>query len=60
MNLFPFPGLDGWQLLVLAVEAIFRKKIPNKVKTIVSIVGLVLLFAFMGVLLFKDVFTYIF
>ena len=60
VNLFPFPGLDGWQLLVLAVEAIFRKKIPNKVKTIVSIVGLVLLFAFMGVLLFKDVFTYIF
>ena len=60
INLFPFPGLDGWQLLVLAVEAIFRKKIPNKVKTIVSIVGLVLLFAFMGVLLFKDLFTYIF
>ena len=60
VNLFPFPGLDGWQLLVLAVEAIFHKKIPNKVKTIVSIVGLVLLFAFMGVLLFKDVFTYIF
>ena len=60
VNLFPFPGLDGWQLLVLAVEATTRKKIPNKVKTIVSIVGLVILFAFMGVLLFKDVFTYIF
>lgn len=60
VNLFPFPGLDGWQLLVLIVEAIAHKKIPNKVKTIVSIVGLVLLFAFMGVLLFKDIFTYIF
>ena len=60
VNLFPFPGLDGWQLLVLAVEATTRKKIPNKVKTIVSIVGLVLLFAFMGVLLFKDIFKYIF
>ena len=60
VNLFPFPGLDGWQLLVLAVEAATRKKIPNKVKTIVSIVGLVLLFAFMGVLLFKDIFKYIF
>ncbi len=59
VNLLPFPGLDGWQLLVLAVEAIAHKKIPNKVKTIVSIVGLALLFTFMIVLLFKDVFTYI-
>ena len=60
INLLPFPGLDGWQLLVLIVEGATKKKIPNKVKTIVSIVGLVILFAFMGVLLFKDAFTYIF
>ena len=60
INLLPFPGLDGWQLLVLAVEAIFKKKIPNKVKTIVSIVGLGLLFAFMIVLVVKDIITYLF
>ena len=60
VNLLPFPGLDGWQLLVLAVEAATRKKIPNKVKTIVSIVGLVILFAFMGVILIKDLITYVF
>lgn len=60
VNLLPFPGLDGYQLVVLAVEAIFKKKIPNKVKTIVSIVGLGLLFTFMIVLVVKDVFTYIF
>ena len=59
VNLLPFPGLDGWQLLVLAIESIFRKKIPNKVKTIVSIVGLALLFAFMIVIVVKDVITYI-
>ena len=29
-NLLPFPGLDGWQLLVTAVEAITRKKVPTK------------------------------
>lgn len=60
VNLFPFPGLDGWQLLVLIVEGTTRKKIPDKVKTIVSIVGLTLLFAFMAVILFKDLFTYVF
>ncbi len=59
INLLPFPGLDGWQLLVLVIEGTTKKKIPNKVKTIVSIVGLALLFTFMGVLLFKDVFRYI-
>ena len=60
INLLPFPGLDGWQLLVLAVEAIFRKKIPNKVKTIVSLVGLGLLFTFMAVILVKDIIFYFF
>ena len=59
VNLIPFPGLDGWQLLVLGVEAIAHKKIPEKVKNIVSIVGIALLFIFMIVLIFKDVFTYI-
>ena len=59
VNLLPFPGLDGWQLLVLAVEGISKKKIPNKVKTIVSLVGIGLLFTFMIVLVFKDFFTYI-
>ena len=59
VNLLPFPGLDGWQLLVLAVEAIAHKKIPNKIKTIVSIIGLGLLFTFMIVILVKDIFTYL-
>ena len=60
VNLLPFPGLDGWQLLVLAVEGISKKKIPNKVKTIVSIVGLALLFTLMAVILVKDLITYVF
>ena len=59
VNLIPFPGLDGWQLLVLAVEGISRKKIPDKVKNIVSLVGLVLLFGLMIFLVIKDVIKYI-
>lgn len=59
VNLFPFPGLDGWQLLVLIVEGISKKKIPDKVKSIVSFVGLALLFGLMILLVFKDVFKYI-
>ena len=59
-NLLPFPGLDGWQLLVLGVETVFRKKIPEKVKNIVSIVGISLLLILMGVVVVKDLFKYVF
>lgn len=60
VNLLPFPGLDGWQLLVIIIEGITRKKMPDKVKNIVSFIGLVLLLLFMAVILFKDVWVYVF
>ena len=59
-NLLPFPGLDGWQLLVLIVEATTRKKIPEKVKNIVSLIGISLLLLLMAVIVVKDVAKYIF
>ena len=60
VNLLPFPGLDGWQILVLIVEGITRKKMPDKAKRIVSFIGIGLLFTLMAVLVIKDIFTYIF
>ena len=59
-NLLPFPGLDGWQLLVLIVETTTRKKIPEKVKNIVSLVGIGLLLLLMGVVVVKDIIKYVF
>ena len=59
-NLLPFPGLDGWQLLVTIVEAAFRKKIPEKVKNIVSFIGLALLLILMVAIVIKDLFSYVF
>lgn len=55
-NLIPIPGLDGWQIIVAAVEGTTKKKIPNKVKTIVTYIGLGLLFGLMILLLVKDIF----
>jgi len=54
-NLLPFPGLDGWQLLVTAIEGISHKKVPTKVKGIISAIGLVLLFGLMILITIKDV-----
>lgn len=55
-NLIPFPGLDGWHLLVLAIEGITRKKLPEKAKSIASFVGMVLLFGLMILIVIKDIF----
>ena len=60
VNLLPFPGLDGWQLLVTAIEGITRKEVPNKVKSIVSIIGISLLFVLMAVIIVKDLITFVF
>ena len=54
-NLLPFPGLDGWHLLVIAVEGIFRKEIPSKVKNIISFVGVAILFVLMILIVIKDI-----
>jgi len=54
-NLLPFPGLDGYQVLVVAVEKIFKKKIPPKVKNIISYVGLGLLLLFSGYIIIRDI-----
>ena len=54
-NLLPFPGLDGWALLVTVIEGVSKKKVPEKVKTIVSYIGLGLLLLLMVGIMVKDI-----
>ena len=54
-NLLPFPGLDGWHLLVVIIEGITKKEIPEKVKNIVSTIGLILLFGLMIFIMGRDI-----
>ena len=54
-NLLPFPGLDGWPFLVLIIEGITKKEINPKVKSIMSTVGMVLLFGLMIIVAFSDI-----
>ncbi len=54
-NLLPFPGLDGFALLVTIIEGVTKKKIPSKVKGIMSAVGLVLLFGLMIAIVVLDI-----
>ena len=54
-NLLPFPGLDGWHFLVLVIEGITKKDINPKVKSIMSTIGMILLFGLMIVVTLKDI-----
>ena len=54
-NLLPFPGLDGWHLLVIAIEGIFKREIPSQFKNIVSVIGFFILMSLMVFLLIRDI-----
>jgi regulator of sigma E protease len=55
LNLLPFPALDGGHLMFLAIEATFRREIPNKVKLMIQQVGFVALLVFMAFVLYNDI-----
>ncbi len=54
MNLLPIPALDGGHVLFLLIEMVRRKPLPEKVMYYFQIVGMILLFALMGFILFID------
>ena len=40
MNLLPIPPLDGGKLVIEAIQAVIRRKVPIKVQTAISMVGI--------------------
>lgn len=54
-NLLPFPGLDGGWTLILLIEMITRRKVPQNVVENITKVGFILLMAFMAVVTVKDI-----
>lgn len=61
MNLLPIPALDGGRsvgvLLTALVEGITRKKINPKYEGYIHGAGMIVLFALMGLIMFKDIFV---
>ena len=55
MNLLPIPGLDGWHILVTAVESVIRRKLPPAFKKWASRIGLIFVFGLMIVVLGLDI-----
>ena len=59
MNLIPFPGLDGWQLLLCIIESITRKPANKKFKSYASMIGLGVLLVLGVVLIVLDIIRWI-
>lgn len=56
MNLLPLPALDGGRALLYIIELITRKRLPAKIENIINAAGMVILFALMILITFKDIF----
>ena len=54
-NLLPFPALDGGWTVILLIELITRRKVPDKIVATVNYIGMMLLFGFMILVTVKDI-----
>ena len=54
-NIMPFPPLDGGKVVIVLFETITRKKISEKVESIISYVGFGLLILLTIVITIKDI-----
>jgi len=55
LNLLPIPILDGGHILILSIEGVIRRDLPEVVKERVMQAGFVFLLAFMGLIVVLDI-----
>lgn len=55
INLLPVPGLDGGRLLIIAVEALLRRPVPERLTTALTIGGFAVLIVLMLVVSYHDI-----
>ena len=55
MNLLPIPGLDGCKAITTVIEAIVRKKLPQKAEIVINIIGFSILILIMLFATFNDI-----
>ena len=55
MNLLPIPALDGGRTVLLLVEMVARKKLPQNVEATINAVSLAILLGLSAIIMIKDV-----
>jgi len=59
INFLPFPALDGGRLVFLAIEAVRRKPVDQKVEGVFHTIGFVILMLLVVIVTFQDVLRYV-
>lgn len=54
-NLLPFPGLDGWHILIVVLEKVRRRKFNEETLNKISLIGLIILLGFSLLIVLKDI-----
>ena len=54
-NLLPFPALDGGWSVLLIIEFITKKKVPDKVVGVLNTIGFMILIGIMVLVTIKDI-----
>lgn len=57
INLFPFPPFDGFRIVLLGIEAVMRRRVNEKVETVVTVAGVAVVLSLFVYITFKDVFN---
>lgn len=55
MNLLPIPALDGGRLLIMFIEVITRKRVPERIEGYIHMAGFMVLMGLMVLILFNDI-----
>ena len=55
-NLFPIPGLDGYQVLVALIEKVIHKEISPTIKQYLSLIGMTFVIMLMVIITLQDLF----
>jgi regulator of sigma E protease len=55
INILPIPALDGGHVMILTIEAVIGRKLPDKVMETIQIIGMVIIFALMIFIIGNDI-----
>ena len=56
LNLLPFPALDGGRLIFILIEVITRRKVPERVETMIHYAGYIVLLVIIALVTGKDIY----
>ncbi len=55
INILPFPAFDGGRIFIYIIEKVFKKKVSQKIESLINNIGFILLMILMVYITFNDI-----